>query len=295
MHLPQLNERAIALAIPGLGEVYPPLRGGQKLVFPCTIGGRKYALKVMLEQDGRVADGDPPSAETRARREVEILRRCQGGYLAALGPIDVTAAEISGQRVVYFAEEWIDGRDLRTILRQDGPLPFTEVARLGRNIALAIDALWAIGVMHRDVKPGNIMLRQPARDFLLVDLGFALTADARERETTRQPGTRIYFSPERLEASRDGDLDQRSDLFSLGIVLYEATTGFHPFSLPIADDVAMQSRIRTLNPLKPSSYRSGVPLDLSYVIMRLMAKRPNQRYRSGALVAEALQACCRSR
>ena len=294
MRLPQLDERTIALAIPGLGEVHPPLRGGQRLVFPCTIDGKKYALKVMLADEGRGAN-DPSGAETRARREVDILRRCEAGYLATAGPIDVTAAEIAGQRIVYFAEEWIEGRDLRTILRQDGPLPFATVARLGRNIALAVDALWALGVIHRDVKPGNIMCRQPSGEFLLVDLGLALTADVRSSEAARQPGTRIYFSPERLQANSDMDLDQRSDLFSLGIVLYEATTGFHPFSLPIADDLAMQSRIVALTPLRPSSYRPGVPPQLSYVIMRLLAKKPVQRLRSGALVAEALATCCKGR
>jgi serine/threonine protein kinase len=260
-----------------------------------VIDGRKYALKVMLEQAERVSDGDLPSAETRARREVEILRSCPGGRLAVPGPIGVTVAEISGQQVVYFTEEWIAGRDLRSILRREGPLQFTEVTRLGRDIALAIDALWALGVMHRDVKPGNIMLCESTGEFVLVDLGYALTADARSRETARQPGTRIYFSPERLGAKGDRDLDLRSDLFSLGVVLYEATAGLHPFALPIADETAMLSRIRTLAPLRPSSHRPGVPVALSRVIMRLMAKRPCQRYDSGALAAAALQACGRMR
>lgn len=296
MRLPQLAAGAIERAIPTVRDVALPLHGGQKLVFPCTIGGARYALKVVLADSrkvqgasGAAADVVAMEAEARARREFAILSRCHNPHLATPGPIGFSVAEIEGQRVVYFTEEWVEGQDLRTALREAGPLGFDEIVRLGLDIAEAIDALWAEHLIHRDVKPGNIMWRASSGAFLLMDLGSALDLLDAKSSGARTPGTRIYFSPERVAVARRRPLDLRSDLFSLGIVLYEATTGVHPFAFPTADDADILARIQHVQPLRPSSFRSHVPLRLSTVIMRLLAKTPSRRFQAGAQVAEALR------
>lgn len=300
MRLPELSEHAIARSIPGVCQVLPPLHGGQKLVFPCLVDGNWYALKVMLLDDERAPapggeeTGAPMSAaEARARQEVGIMRRCQNPHLATPGTVDVTVADIEGQRVVYFTEEWVNGQDLRTMLRERGPLSFREVVRLGIDIAQAIDALWSEHIVHRDVKPGNIVRRSATGEFLLLDLGSALDLNAATTpaRTGRMPGTRMYFSPERMTATRLQTLDHRSDLFSLGIVLYEAATGVHPFALAIADDIEILARIKHVNPLRPSSFRPHIPFCLSAVIMRLLAKAPSRRYDTCFELIKALEAC----
>ncbi len=300
MRFPALSETAIERCIPGITRVSPPLQGGQKMVFPCLVNGNRYALMVMFLNGDR-AHGPRSAqsgalisaAEARAQREVSIMRRCRNPHLAAPGTIDVTVTDIDGQPVVYFTEEWVEGDDLRKILRGKGPLPFADVVRLGIDVARAIDALWSERIVHRDVKPGNIVRRSETGDFVLLDMGSAidLNAPVLPIRSGRMPGTRMYFSPERVSSSGAFALDHRSDLFSLGIVLYEATTGVHPFAFPAADDVELLARIKHRTPLRPSSFQPRVPFRLSAIIMRLLAKSPARRYSTCGQLVKALESC----
>jgi serine/threonine protein kinase len=295
--VPGLSEAAIKRSIPGVSRVSAPLQGGQKMVFPCFLDGNRCALMIMLAGADRTPTpkgAQISPAEARALREVDIMHRCRSPHLAAPGPIDATVAEIDGRRVVYFTEEWIDGDDLRTILHRRGPLPFADVVHLGIDIAQAIDALWSERIVHRDVKPSNIMRRSDSGAFVLLDLGSALDLSARALADPngRMPGTRAYFSPERAHAPGSYCIDCRSDLFSLGIVLYEATTGVHPFASPAVNDVDVLTRIQQFQPLRPSSLRAHVPFALSAIIMRLLAKSPARRYATCSQLVDALEACC---
>jgi len=298
MALPNLTKADIQAAITVIEAIDEPLRGGQKLVFPCTISGERYALKVMLTNPSQAQPDDADQSgeqddevTARARREVEIMGRCTTPYLVRLGPILLTQAEIKGQSVVYFTEEWIDGRNLGDILEQDGPLPIAELIQLGKNITEAIRELWSLQKIHRDIKPGNIMRRDANGEFVLLDMGLAF--DLEDESLTvlgGLPGTSIYFSPERVEFAKKRQMDFRSDLFSLGIVLYEATTGHHPFWRRGMDSMAAVGRILTVPPFEPpSAYRQEVPTELEAAILRLLAKRPHLRYRTCEQLITALE------
>lgn len=300
MRLPDLSPQALADAIPALHDVRAPLQGGQKLVFPCRISDSSYALKVMLAEEPNWPDPaggreQVSEAEMRLRREDGIMRRCHSTHLPVPGPIGVTLIDAADQRIAYSTERWVEGHNLRDVLRRTGSLKFSEVMQLGIDIAQAIDVLWSERVVHRDIKPSNIMRRSPSGEFVLLDLGSAL--DLKHGipvHSGHLSGTRLYFSPERVTSQGPPLLDLRSDLFSLGIVLYEATTGIHPF-LDRPDNGDVLHRIVHAHPLRPSSHRKQVPPCLSSTIMRLLKKSAERRYRSGAQLIYDLETCMRDR
>jgi serine/threonine-protein kinase len=165
-----------------------------------------------------------------------------------------------------------------------------EVIDLGYPITTAVSALWAQRKIHRDIKPGNIMRRDADRAFILLDMGLVFDLDD-ESLSISPVGTKIYFAPEQMDfANRRSVLDFRSDLFSLGIVMYEMGTGHHPFMTPdVRNSMDVLYNIRNLTPVSPSQYRPEIPQPLETFIMRLLAKRPALRYRKVDMVLQALE------
>lgn len=264
----------------------------------CTIDNHRYALKILLagatgmSVDGTVSieRGEVSFDEVteRARREVNTMKECESPHLVKLGPISLTRANIAEQPVIYFTEEWLEGDDLQTILKRDRVLPIDEVIELGIHISSAIEELWSHKKVHRDVKPGNIMRRTKDGEFVLLDMGLAL--DLLDHSLTTVgliPGTRLYLSPDQIDYPHKRMLDFRSDLFSLGVVLYEACTGQHPFAGD--DPQTTLLRILSVTPTPPSSLRKEVPPQLSTIILRLLAKKPHLRYRTCRHLIEELQ------
>ncbi len=298
MQLPNLREAQIRAAMPGIEDISAPLEGGQKLVFPCTLSGQRCAIKFMLANPAASGtDGEDATHEeldevtARARREVEIMAQCRNPHIVRLGPVPITTANIGGQNIIYFTEEWIDGRDVKTIIQNDGPLPLEDVVKLGEHMAEAVGVLWSHKKIHRDIKPGNIMRREETVDFVLLDMGVAFDVDAESLTSTGVvPGTLIYFSPEQMEFASKRQMDFRSDLFSLGTVLYEAATARHPFWQAGLSRRDVLARILGYAVDAPSVHREEIPPQMDAVILRLLAKRPHLRYRTCAQVASALQA-----
>lgn len=265
--------------------------GGQKAVFKVSIKGKPYALKVLrLEravqgtEKAEVTEDEPTEPEeayARALREVRILSECEIPEIVHLGPVSLRAAESGGEHLILYTEEWIDGQDLRSILDKEGPLPFDEVVRLGRDVNRAISKLWSLAKIHRDIKPANVMRRSPGPGYVLIDLGLAFDLEDISLTNTGQvPGTLPYFSPEQLDYLKKRNMDFRSDMYSLGVVMYEVTTGVHPYYTPGMRSKDTVVSILSAAPTKPSDRRKGVPPTLEEVIMRLLAKNPHLRYRS---------------
>lgn len=278
----------IERAIPEVSDLGEPQDYGQKTVVPCVIDGRPYALKLMVvrtDETGEAEEEDQEDAleeiTARAKREVEILRECDCPHLAKLGPLPLSHAVIGDHNVLYFTEEWIEGSDLHTTIGDSGALAIEEVVILATQITLAISCLWEMEKIHRDVKPRNIM-RRSAGEFVLLDMGIAF--DLKDRSLTRPvgaiPGTLLYFSPEQTEFTGKRQMDFRSDLFSLGIVLYEAATGHHPFWHSGMTGSETVGRILDAAPARLSDHRPDIPARLEAVILRLLAKKPHLRYRS---------------
>jgi len=265
------------------------MRGGQKLVFPCRISGQRCVLKFMLpnpsptrdeEEDQTFDSTDEVTA--RARREVSIMGQCDSPYLVKLGPVPLTRTDYGAQSLIYFAEEFIEGEDLKAILGRQRVLTIRELVRLARNVTEAVRVLWQVRKIHRDIKPSNIMRRDATAEFVLLDMGMAFDlGDESYTPTGLVPGTPIYFSPEQTEFARKRQMDFRSDLFSLGIVLYEAACGIHPFRPPgVMSTYEVIANILTYHPPPPGQYRRDMSPELGATISRLLAKRPHLRYRS---------------
>jgi serine/threonine-protein kinase len=189
---------------------------------------------------------------------------------------------------LYLAMELLDGRSLEEILEK-GPLPLRRAIEIGKQILSGLEAAHALGFVHRDVKPGNVIItRSGGMDTVkLIDFGIASNDRAAIKLTVMGVafGTPEYISP---EMALGVPVDARADLYSVGVVLFEMVTGRLPFA---AKDVSVLLREHVgAPPPRPSSVapKAGVPPALEEVIHRALAKIPEERYSSAKAMREAL-------
>ncbi len=251
--------------------------GGMGKVYKAhdTAMDRDVAIKVLPAE--LVSE---PGYEQRFRREARIAGRLTEPHVIPVHE----AGEIDGR--LYLTMPIVDGTDLHTVLQREGPLtPQRAVAVIGQ-LAAALDAAHAAGLVHRDVKPSNALLT--GDDFVyLIDFGIAHDAAATKlTQTGSVLGTLAYMSPERLNS---GTADARSDVYALACVLYECLTGAQPFP---GDSLEQQLVGHlTLDPPKPSHRDAAIPQGFDEVIATGMAKDPDRRYHSAReLTAAARQA-----
>ncbi len=253
--------------------------GGMGVVFRASEPGlgRRVALKLILPERAR---------DERFRRLfAEESRRA-----AALEHPNVIPIYRSGEEdgVLYIAMRFVDGPNLGQLVARRGRLPVGAAVRIVSQIADALDAAHAAGLVHRDVKPANILLADAAGEehAYLTDFGLAVPITDGTARRGRYAGTLSYISPEQI---RGGALDGRADVYALGGVLFHALTGRVPF--PVSGREAKLVAHLTAPPPRPSDLVPGLPRALDDVVARAMAKRPEDRYASaGALAAAAREA-----
>ncbi|MHA7651590.1 nSTAND1 domain-containing NTPase [Mycobacterium sp. ML4] len=251
-------------------------RGGMGEVYKAhdTIMGRDVAIKILPADRGRDAH-----FRERFSREALICARLTEPHII---PIHDTG-EIDGR--LYLVMPIINGVDVDTALRRDGPMAPAQAVRVVEQIAAALDAAHAHGLVHRDVKPSNALIAD--HDFVyLIDFGVAYDSSAAKLTTAgRTVGTWAYMAPERLMTDV---ADARTDVYALACMLYECLTGERPFA---GDLVAQQMTAHlTAPPPRPSERRSGVPVGFDDVVARGMAKEPGERYPSAGDLAAAAAA-----
>lgn len=250
--------------------------GGMGSVFEAedTTLQRSVALKLISQTYAQ----DPEYRE-RLQREARIAGRLQDPHVV---PIH-SAGEIDGQ--LYVDMRLINGIDLDTTLKRTGRLAPARAVAIVSQIAAALDDAHGHGVLHRDVKPGNILLT--SNDFAyLVDFGIAnAAAESKLTQLGDVLGTWTYMSPERFSGNGD-DVTSKADVYALACVLYEALTGTPPFS---GDRVSVIGAHLTQPPPRPS-LNGRLPSALDDVIARGMAKRPEQRYTTAGDLAAAAEA-----
>jgi len=193
--------------------------------------------------------------------------------------------------VYYFVMEYIDGLDLAQLLAHyaaDGELmPFDDVIRIGRAVAGALDYAHERGVIHRDVKPSNVMISSDDR-VVLMDFGLAM--DVQQGSLGETFGTPHYIAPE--QARRSADAVPQSDLYALGVVLYEMLTGSVPFDDPSPASLALQHL--TLAPPPPRKINPDLNAQTEHVLLKALSKSPEERYQTGAELIDALAASLRA-
>ncbi len=235
--------------------------------------GRAIAIKV-LRPDLAAALGG-----SRFLREIQIAARLSHPHIVPL----FDSGEIDG--LLYYVMPFVDGESLRDRLRREGRLPVADAVQIGREVAEALDYAHRQGVVHRDIKPENILLQQGHA--LVADFGIAraisIAAPDSITQTGISVGTPAYMSPEQIA----GDLvDGRCDLYGLGCVLYEMLAGAPPFGGPtVLSILARQAseRIPSLRRARPEV--SGA---LDQAITRALAKKPAERFASGAELSSVL-------
>ena len=184
----------------------------------------------------------------------------------------------------YIVMTLVSGRSLQTHISQTGPLSVKEVVRIAKQIASGLSAAHEQGLVHRDIKPANILLEMDVSRVMITDFGLARAADdAAITQTGWLAGTPHYMSPEQASGV---DIDQRSDLFSLGSVIYFMATGREPFRAEVP--VAVLKKITTDTPAPIRSLNSEMTGTLTQIVERLMAKEPDQRFESAMEVQHVL-------
>lgn len=183
----------------------------------------------------------------------------------------------------YIVLEYVSGESLNRILAREKKLPLSQALKLAEEIAEALDYAHAQGVVHRDIKPGNILVTEDGHA-KIADFGIAKLNLAHFTLPGRVMGTPAYMAPEQL--SGEG-VDGRSDLFSLGVILYAMVTGHSPFQGNSATTVCF--KVANREPVAPSAFDLNIPQELDEVISRAMSKDPEQRYQSGAEFADDLR------
>jgi hypothetical protein len=185
----------------------------------------------------------------------------------------------------YFVMEFVDGNSLQDKIDKVGPLGVTEILRIGMQIALGLDAAHKQGLVHRDIKPANILLENSVERVKITDFGLARAVDdASLTQSGTVAGTPMYMSPEQAEGL---PIDHRSDLFSLGTVLYAMCTGHPPFRA--GGTHAVLKRVIEASPRPIREVNSEVPDWLADIIARLHARKPDDRFQTAAEVAELLR------
>jgi serine/threonine kinase PknH len=248
-------------------------RGGMGEVYEAEHTVKEWTVAVKLMSDTFSKD---PVFRERMKREARIAGRLQEPHVVPIHDY----GEIDGQ--MYMEMRLIEGVDLDTLLKRFGPLTPPRAVAIITQIAAALDAAHAAGVMHRDVKPPNILVTRD--DFAyLVDFGIAsATTDEKLTQLGTAVGTWKYMAPERFS---NDEVTYRADIYALACVLHEALTGSPPYR---ADSASTLVTAHLLDPIpKPSDVRSGVPKAFDAVIARGMAKKPEDRYASAGDLALA--------
>ncbi len=233
---------------------------------------RGYPLVMKIPRVGR---DQPPESIIGFETEAMILPALHGPHV----PHFAAAGDLT--KTPHLTMEWVAGTGLAALAAK-APLPTEEVARLGAAVADAVHAIHQQDVIHHDLKPDNIIVRDDG-SVVLLDFGFAHHAhfpDLLAEERQFAAGSAPYVSPEQLTGSR---ADPRSDLFALGALLYELATGKLPFGVPDTLN-AMKNRLWATPP-PPRSWVASIPPWLQEIILRCLEPDPLVRYQSAALIA----------
>jgi len=255
--------------------------GAMGTVYLAVRGDERVAIKVLhphlLEEGGHFK---------RFVQETVVGRRLS--HPNVVRTLDGDMNVVDGEPRYFLVMEFVEGRTVGSLLQETGPFPEALVFEIARQVALGLEAVHEQGIVHRDLKPDNILITDDEM-VKLMDLGVAHIDDGGLRFSTtgKFVGTIPYAAPEQFRGD-SSILDGRTDLFSLGVVLYEITAGVHPFG---CDDVAgIIHGILHRSPSRLSSVRSGVTPLLETTVHRLLAREPSHRFESASQLLAALGA-----
>ena len=230
-----------------------------------------------------LVDDDLEAAKTQFRREAESAGRLNHPNIIAIYDTG------EDKNVAYLAMEYFEGKPLNYYAQASNMLPPKWVLELIARAAEALHYAHGQGVVHRDIKPANLMYDAASDMLKITDFGIARLTDTSRTKTGIILGTPSYMSPEQLAAS---DVTGKSDMYSLGITMYQLLTGTTPFrsdSIPKLMDKIINDRHKPV-----SSIRDDVPTSVDVVLDQVLAKNPDDRFANGRAMALALRDCVKS-
>jgi len=248
------------------------------VAFEATRDHERVALKVF----------SPDSDIVRIRREILAMMMVRSPYVVRL--LEFQQRITPEQSVTYLLEEFIDGEELGDLLNAGTIYDANEAIPLLDKLLQGIEAIWVRRIVHRDIKPKNIMLRSETGDPVIIDFGIARHVELPSATPTaaiRGPCTPRYAPPEVL-TNRKPEIDCKSDLFSLGIVAYVMLTGQHPHwrtELRLDDNI---ERMLRHTPIPPSDLKPAIPHKLSRLVLRLIQKDRYRRFKDATHAREWL-------
>ncbi len=251
----KLNNRYLVgerVGIGGMAEVYQ----GQD-----TVLGRTVAIKIMLPQYA-----EDSTFRTRFRQEAAAAANLQSPYI-----VNVYDWGQDGD-TSFIVMEYVRGSDLKTAIQQRGAINQRKVAEIGSQVCQALAVAHNLDIIHRDIKPQNIMV-QPDGNVKVMDFGIARAKNSVMAKTSAVLGTAHYISPEQAQGK---ELTAASDIYSLGIVLYEAATGKLPFDGPDAVSVALK-QVKD-DPVAPHEINPAIDPNLEAIILKAISKEPGNRF-----------------
>lgn len=238
---------------------------------------RRVAIKVL-----------PPELAYRSEIKTRFIREAQTAARLSHPHIVPIHGVGEANGLVYFSMGYVDGESLGARLKRRGKLPIEEVRRITKETADALGMAHTMGIIHRDVKPDNILLDGTRRRVMVTDFGIAKALSDVGSGTLTGTGVAIgtptYMSPE--QAAGEGEIDARSDLYALGIVAYEMITGRVPFKATTVPAILMKQI--TEPPPELTTFRPECPEELSSTIMRLLEKDPEERWPTAESLRRAL-------
>ncbi|MEM9942182.1 MAG: protein kinase [Planctomycetota bacterium] len=255
--------------------------GGMGLVFKAfdTDLNRHVAVKLLAPYLSGIG-----TARKRFAREARAAAAVVDEHVVAIHNVE---SSDNANGASFLVMKYVAGGSLQQRIDQKGPLEVCEILRIGMQIAKGLAAAHAQGLIHRDVKPSNILLEEGVDRALLTDFGLAQTEnDACLTRTGFQPGTPHYMSPEQV---RGESIDARSDLFGMGCVLYAMCTGYPPFRAESSYSVMRRITDDQVRPVR--EINAKIPVWLEQIITKLLSKHREDRLDSAHNVAEILESC----
>jgi len=277
----------IKAAFPQFQEVLFLNAGGFKAVYKVIENGITEAFKIVHIPE--VSGVDPEVGKEirkeslgRIAREIKILNNCKSLEIVKLGSVQPMPTVITGREYVAYSEEFLDGVTLRELIKQSIKPSEGDLRSLFLSLLKAVRELWSFNVIHRDIKPDNVMrLNRKDRSYVLLDLGIAysavdtpLTFDASHR---LPPGTYRYLAPEMLQPGFREAIDFRSDIYTTAMTIYEYAAGQHPLAKNKDDLIATLSRIVRESPPSLKAFRPDLSSTIIGTVDQMLKKIPALR------------------
>ncbi len=270
MAIPVPDNQDVLAAIPAVSRLGWCKTGGFKVVYEAFLpDGTRTALKLVYLPADEVAK--------RIDREIRLLESCKSPYVVKLAQPVIGPIVVSGNNYFAYAEEFLDGQNLAELSGAGYVPDQRELAQLAICLLSAVQDLWDNHkAIHRDIKPLNIVKTAlPDRPFVLLDLGiaFVLSEPALTQDPASVPGTMCYLAPEMLRPGFRSTIDFRSDLYTVGLTLYEFASGVQPFA-KYPDPGILYRKIQTEMPDSLGGLRGDLRQEFRDLVTGLMKKRP---------------------